>query len=249
MYSVYAQMFGARAMAVEYQSGANGPVLDVDELDATVRELRPKLLCVPNPDSPTGTVLTATDLRRLLATCEATNTVFLIDEAYFPFHSWTAVEWTLESRNLIVARTFAKAWGVAGLRIGYAVAHPETIQLLHKLRPMYEVSTLAVEFMVRLLDHEDEMNAAVARIIAGKTHFVDAMRDLQFEVLPTNGNFVHVRFGEDGPAIHSALAGRVLYRARFDHPALCGYSRFSIAPQPIMARVSEIISSARRENA
>src|SRR4029077_19118708 len=124
-----------------------------------------------------------------LKECEAVGTVFLIDEAYHPFYEWSAVSWTTTSRNLIVARTFAKAWGAAGLRIGYAVAHPETIALLHKMRPMYEVSTLAVEFMSRMLERPEDMAASVARIIDGKKFFVEKMRALGFRVLPTEGNF------------------------------------------------------------
>jgi histidinol-phosphate aminotransferase len=244
MYPVYCQMFGAETCVVEYQRGVVGPTLDTGAIIESVAEEKPKLLCLPNPDSPTGTVVAPDVLRALLDACEAAGTVLLLDEAYHPFHECTGVPWTQKSRNLIVARTFAKAWGVAGLRVGYAVAHPETIALLHLMRPMYEVSTIAVEFMARMLDHQPEMNAAVSRLKAGKTHFVGEMRRMGFNVLPTSGNFVHVEFGARGPAIHAALANRVLYRAAFDHPSLEGYSRFSVAPQPIMSQVSEMIENA-----
>jgi len=82
--------------------------------------------------------------------------------------------------------------GCGGLRIGYAVANPATIALLHKMRPMYEVSTLAVEFMSRMIDKSEEMVQAVARINAGKAFFAQAMCSAGFEVLPGEGNFTHV---------------------------------------------------------
>jgi histidinol-phosphate aminotransferase len=246
MYPVYSQMFGAKPHAVEYRREGDEPALDTDAFERAVREHKPKLACLPNPDSPTGTVVPPEFLRRLLATCENTGTVLLVDEAYYPFYERSVVAAIDKSRNIIVARTFAKAWGAAGLRIGYAVAHPDTIALLHKMRPMYEVSTVAVEFMSRMLDSSVEMQRSVERIREGKDFFVEAMRALGLKVLPTFGNFVHVAFAEHGPAVHAALATRVLYRVRFDHPSLGGYSRFSVAPKPVMEEVVRIIQQVVR---
>lgn len=244
MYPVYSQMFGAEVVQIDYQRTENGPCLDPAVVIKAVRTYKPKLLCLPNPDSPTGTSLSPHALREVLAICEDAGTVLLVDEAYHPFHEWSAVSWTATSRNLIVARTFAKAWGVAGLRIGYAVAHPETIALLHKMRPMYETSTLAIEFMSRMLGHTDQMMQSVARINEGKQFFGAELQALGFKILPTTGNFLHVDFGEQGQAVHAALTGKVLYRASFDHPCLAGYSRFSVAPKSIMAKVVNLIKQA-----
>jgi histidinol-phosphate aminotransferase len=241
MYPVYGQMFGAKVHEVVYERTAAGPYLDVSKIIAALRRDKPKRLCLPNPDSPTGTILEPHVLRDLLGECESARTVLLIDEAYHPFYSWSAVPWTANSPNLVVARTFAKAWGAAGLRIGYAVAMPATIALLHKMRPMYEVSTLAVEFMSRMMDNSTAMSKAVERINDGKEFFTAQMRALGFSVLPTHGNFTHVAFGESGPAIHAALAVRVLYRAAFTEPALAGYSRFSVGPRATMVQVVDLI--------
>lgn len=244
MYPVYCQMFGAQACPIDYEAGELGPHLDTEALLRIVRERKPKLVCLPNPDSPTGTVLGPETLRCILRECESAGAVFLVDEAYHPFYDWSAVAWTEASRNLVVARTFAKAWGVAGLRIGYAVAHADTIALLHKMRPMYEVSTVAVEFMSRMLDRTAEMTAAVGRINDGKVFFVEEMRALRFPALASAGNFVHVAFGASAEVIHAALKTRVLYRACSGHPCLEGYSRFTVAPRPIMAEVVDLIRTA-----
>ncbi len=247
MYPVYSQMFGASVCPIDYAPSETGPRIDADTIVHALRQHSPKLLCLPNPDSPTGTTLSPEILRQILSVCEEVGTVLLLDEAYHPFYEWSAVEWTKTSRNLVVARTFAKAWGAAGLRIGYAVAHPETIVLLHKLRPMYEVSTLAVAYMCEMLDHVPAMHESVARTKAGKEFFVEAMRSMGFDVLPTAGNFAHVAFSTHGPAIHAALENKVLYRANFDHPCLAGYSRFTMAPLAIMAQVVNNIKQAIEE--
>jgi histidinol-phosphate aminotransferase len=248
MYPIYCQMFGASAIAIEYSMVNGEPSLQVHEILESIRQLQPKLVCLPNPDSPTGTVISPEDLRKILSVCEELECVLLVDEAYHPFYEWSVVPWTKTSKNLIVARTFAKAWGVAGLRIGYAVGHLETISLLHKMRPMYEVSTIAVEFMTRMLDRVPEMENSVSRIQAGKLHFQNEMRELGYKVLDTNGNFAHIAFGEDLPVINAALAGHVLYRGAFAHPSLSGYSRFSVAPLEAMSRVIKLINQAITEN-
>lgn len=244
MYQVYSQMFGANAIEIQYVPTDSGPELNPALIVDLLRRHAPKLLCLPNPDSPTGTVLMPDALREILSVCEDVGTVLLLDEAYHPFYDWSAVPWSRESRNLVIARTFAKAWGVAGLRIGYAVAHPETIAYLHKMRPMYEVSSLSVEFMSRMLNHAPAMLKSVERIKVGKEYFVSAMKGLGFKVLPTEGNFVHVAFGKHAPAIHAILANKVLYRKNFDHPCLAGYSRFTVAPTSIMALVVDPIIQA-----
>lgn len=246
MYPVYAQMFGSDATTIEYQRVNDEPWLDHEAILEAVRTRRPKLLCIPNPDSPTGTIISEDTLRRILAACEDAGTVLLLDEAYHPFYPWSAASWTATSRNLVIARTFAKAWGAAGLRVGYAIAHPETISLLHKLRPMYEISTVAVEFVTRMMDHQADMEQSVARIKDGKSSFVAEMEALGFKALPTHGNFLHVAFGERGTAIHKALSEKVLYRAGFNDPCLAGYSRFTAAPRETMAAVADLIKEAAR---
>jgi len=244
MYQVYAQMFGARESIVQYQYSENGPALNVEQLKELLRLEKPKIFCLPNPDSPTGTVLSQNDLKDLLTICEEVGAVFLLDEAYYPFFEWSGVHWTQRSRNLIIARTFAKAWGAAGMRIGYLVGHPDTISLIHKMRPMYELGTVSIEFMVRMLDHIDVMQSSVDKINEGKIYFATEMSSLGFKVLATEGNFVHVAFGVAGSLVSKALANKVLYRQSFNHPSLEGISRFTIAPKEKMECVVELIKRA-----
>jgi len=241
MYTVYSQMFGAKLIEINYEHSEDGPLLKLQNIIEAIKKFRPKLLCLPNPDSPTGTVMSQSELQEVLAACESNRTVLLVDEAYHPFYEPTVTAWTSSSRNLIVARTFAKAWGSAGLRLGYAVANPETAELLHKMRPMYETSTLAIEFMYRMLDHVKDMEKSVLRIKKIKFYFQHEMQNMGFKVLPTAGNYIHVAFGEYGLIIHKILAEKVLYRVSFDHPCLKGYSRFSIGTKHGMNQIVDLI--------
>jgi histidinol-phosphate aminotransferase len=245
MYPVYSQMFGANTTTLEYVRSNDGPHLDLKLVLEVLHVQKPKILCLPNPDSPTGTVFSAEALLEILSACEASETLLLLDEAYHPFYEWSGVPWTQRSRNLIVARTFAKAWGAAGMRIGYAVGHPETIALLHKMRPMYEMSTIAVEFIAKMLDFINAMESSVARIQEGKIFFSREMASLGFKVFPAESNFIHIAFGERANDIHLALEeGKVLYRKSFEHPSLAGFSRFTVATKSEMIKVINLIKKA-----
>lgn len=245
MYSVYCQMFGAHAAPLIYGRGVDGPLLTVDHILAHIEQVRPRLFCLPNPDSPTGTVLSLVDLKRIIDACVSFDTVILIDEAYHPFYAATCVPWTQECRHLIVARTFAKAWGLAGLRIGYAVGHPETIAYYHKMRPMYELGSLSISFMERMMDHVNQMEDSVNRLLDGKQYFASEMKALGFHVLPTEGNFQHVAFGERAEIIHKKLEDIVLYRKTFAEHSLSGFSRFSVTTRqrfkPIVEAIKAVI--------
>ena len=237
MYHVYSQIFGAAVSLFEYTQVNGLPKLDTDKLIENINLIKPKLVCLPNPDSPTGTVVEMQVILEILKACENSNSILLIDEAYYPFYKESPVKLILESKNLIIARTFAKAWGAAGLRIGYAIAHPDTIIYLHKIRPMYEVGTVPINFMSKMLDFENEMQNSVTRIINARTYFVNQMKFLGFKVINTEANFVHVNFGFKSKLIHNFLSDKVLYRQSIDHHSLEGFSRFSIGTLEIMEKI------------
>jgi len=242
MYPVYSQIYGVNRIAISYERKDNAPSLSVDRLTQAISKHKPRLVCLPSPDSPTGTVFSPVEMRKIISVAAAHGAIILVDEAYHPFYAQTTVPLIAEFPNLIVARTFAKAWGLAGLRIGCAVASKEVARSLHKVRPMYEVNTLAVVAMERMLDHADEMLASVRRLNAGKWYFLDEMVKLGFPVLRGEGNFLHVAFGPNAAVIHQALADKVLYRADFREPCLAGYSRFSATTKTLFQPIIDAIS-------
>jgi len=246
MYAVYSSMYGAQVVPLTYQPSDNGPILTAEEVVYTIEKVRPKLVCLPNPDSPTGTVFSPADMRQIMDAAGTAGALILIDEAYNPFYEHTVVQWVDEYNHLVVARTFAKAWGISGLRIGYAVSCPDVARLLHKVRPMYEVNTVAVALVERLLDFSHEISASVQRINAGRDAFLKEMQALQLCTLITHGNFLHVAFGKYAPAVHERLKNVVLYRIDGGEGCLKGFSRFSATTverfQPIIKHIRKVIS-------
>jgi histidinol-phosphate aminotransferase len=249
MYAVYSNMYGAKVVPLVYQPSDQGPVLGVDAVVNTIEKVRPKLVCLPNPDSPTGTVFNPAEMREIIEAAGRTGALILIDEAYYPFYEHTVVPWVDEYNHMVVTRTFAKAWGISGLRIGYAVACKDVAQLLHKVRPMYEVNTVAVAVAAKMLDHVDAVLASVDRLNAGRDAFIEEMKSLQLRTLITYGNFLHVAFGRYIPTVHERLKNIVLYRLDGGEPCLKGFSRFSATTierfQPVIGHIKQVVAEMR----
>lgn len=249
MYAVYARMYGADVTALEYRAAADGPELDVGDFVRAIDAQRPKLVCLPNPDSPTGTVFDPVGLRVIVEAAGRAGALMLIDEAYFPFYPHSVIEWIKDCPHLMVTRSTGKAWGMAGLRIGYAVASPEVAATLHKVRPMYETNTIAVALFEAMLDQQEAMLSSVARLQAGKQRFAEAMRGFGFAVLNAHGNFLHVAFAGHAEAVHAALEPIAYYRKDFGDPCLKGFSRFSATTvegfAPVIEAIGRVVADRR----
>ena len=227
MYSIYPKIYEAESVTVPYEPSNIGPFLSVDHLVDKILSYTPKLVCLANPASPTGTILSPENLKIIIETAHAVNALILIDEAYYPFYSHTVLPWIDCYPYLIVTRSTAKAWGMAGFRIGFAVGSKPLIAALHKVKSMYETGTVAFAVLDKMLDYTDEIIASVSRLQAGKEYFINELNKLDFETLKSYGNFMHVKFGSKSEIIHAALSDLVYYRQDFKQPCLKGYSRFS----------------------
>ena len=245
MYSVYCRIYGARAVGIAYAASDNGPDLSAQTIIAAIRTEQPRLVCLPNPDSPTGSVFGQSDIRRIIEAAGDVGALILIDEAYYPFHADTVLPWVTQYGHLVVCRSTGKAWGMAGVRVGYAAASCPVALLLHKVRAMYEIGALSAAVFDRMLDHEPEMRRSVERLQAGKAAFLGAMRTLGLRTLSGQGNFLHVAFGRHAEAVHAGLSDLVYYRKDFAEPCLAGFSRFSATTEerfaPVIARIRAIV--------
>jgi histidinol-phosphate aminotransferase len=149
MYAIYAQIFQAQARKVPY---ARGVPLDIRELQRRVAE-GARILAVANPDQPTGAVMPREALEALAATAREHNTLFIIDEAYYPFYPETAIDLVRTFDNVVVLRTFSKVAGLAGLRVGYLAGNPAITDAITRVRGSFEVNTVAIALASYLLDH------------------------------------------------------------------------------------------------
>ena len=176
-------------------------------LDAIERR-RPSLVFIANPNNPTGNAFTRDDLEHVI---RAAPGLVVVDEAYYAFADESFLAHVLEHPNVVVLRTVSKI-GMAGLRVGYVVGHPDWIAEFDKLRPPYNVGALVQAALPVLLRHRDVFDAQAATIRRERARLSAALRDLGLEAFPSQANFVLVRV-PDAAAAHAALrAARILVK-------------------------------------
>ena len=151
-------------------------------------------------------------MKKIVAAAGEAGALLLVDEAYYPFGCDTVAPLIADAAHLVVCRSAGRLGGAPGFG-SVGVASPEAAFMLHKVRPMYEISTLAVHAFAAVLDLEGEMLASVRRLLAGKALFLSSMEALGLRTLKGAGNFMHVAFGPREAAVHAALADMVLLSA------------------------------------
>lgn len=240
MVTIYGQLYGAEMNAIQYDSNLQP---DIDSMVAAI-DKRTSLVILANPNSPVGTYVSNSKVDKILQKAATYRVPVLIDEAYFGFHPYTALELLSEYKNLIVTRSFSKITGMAGLRVGYAIGNPEVISLLTKFRPMYEVNSVGIHFANKILDHWAVAEDYGNRTIEGRNRFVSFLKDCGFPVVNTETNFIHVDFGPLKEEILEILAAKgILVRGMLNIPGYENYTRFSVGPWEGVAPVAEIISA------
>lgn len=210
VYPLVVQAVGARGIEVPARGYAT-------DLDAMAKAVRPdtKLVFVANPNNPTGTFNPWAEVRRFVERLPRTLLVVL-DEAYGEYlpdglRSPTAA-WFRDLPNVVVARTLSKAYGLAGLRVGFAIASPEVAELMNRVRQPFNVNHLAMVAACAAL--EDEAFVARCRAVnaAGLEQLRAGLDRLGLEYIPPHGNFITVRVGDAARAYRSLLREGVIVR-------------------------------------
>jgi len=169
---------------------------------------RTRLLFLCNPNNPTGTMVTADEVERLLARVPE-HVVVVFDEAYFEYVRDSefpdAMAYVKQGRNAIVLRTFSKIYGLAGLRIGYGVTTAEIANFLNRVRPPFNANTLAQRAALAAL--EDDEHVANSRTVnqAGMDQVNTGLRALGFAPVASEANFLYFDVGRDGRPVFDAL--------------------------------------------
>ncbi|TWG82638.1 histidinol-phosphate aminotransferase [Cupriavidus gilardii J11] len=198
VYALATQEVGARAIEVPARDYGH----DLDAMAAAIAA-DTRLIFIANPNNPTGTFLPAADIEAFLAKVPS-DVVVVLDEAYNeyldPELQYESVNWVRKYPNLMVSRTFSKAYGLAGLRVGYAVAQPELTDLLNRIRQPFNVNSLAQAAAVAALADREFLSRSATLNREGKAQLVAAFQRLGLQYVPSYGNFVLVRVGDDNDA-------------------------------------------------
>lgn len=193
---------GARGIEVAAKNFGH----DLDAMAAAI-EPQTRVVFIANPNNPTGTFVPGAELEAFLARVPR-HVLVVLDEAYTeylaPEQRYDSIAWLARFPNLLVSRTFSKAYGLAGLRVGYAIAHPEVADLMNRVRQPFNVSSVALAAAEAALD-DDEFLARSAEVNRrGMVQLVAAFRELGLEWIPSAGNFVTFKVG-DAIGVNQAL--------------------------------------------
>lgn len=182
---------------------------DLDAMAAAVTE-RTRLIFICTPNNPTGLTVSTEEIERFLAAVP-NDVLVVIDEAYVHFdndeRSANGIDFFRRYDNVAVLHTFSKAYGLAGLRIGYAVAPERVAKNLRSVAVPFGVSSLAQTAAIASLDAESELQERVDLIVSERQRVIDALRELGWRTPDSLGNFVWLRTGDRTPQIDESLRG------------------------------------------
>ena len=201
VYPLVTQAIGAKAVIAPARDYGH----DLSAMSTLISEYT-KLIFIANPNNPTGTYLPADELEAFIAQVPET-TLIVLDEAYFEYGDQEAntINWLAQYANLIITRTFSKAYGLAGLRVGYALSNPEIADLLNRVRQPFNVNSLALVAATTALQDDDYIMQTKAINDAGMVQLNSGLAEMGLAVIPSKGNFITVDVNKNGDDVFADL--------------------------------------------
>ena len=203
VYPIVTQAVGATARiasAVDYGH-------DLDAMRELIND-NTRVIFIANPNNPTGTWLSSSAIKSFLDDVPS-NVIVVMDEAYFEYVQEgdypDSTQWLADFDNLVVTRTFSKAYGLAALRVGYSLSHPDVANLLNRVRQPFNVNTLAQSAALASLGDNDHIDESVRTNLRGMQQFEEAFSKMGLEWIPSVGNFITVDLKQKAAPVDKKL--------------------------------------------
>ncbi len=246
MYEVYSSATDARVVAVQAGDDLQFPF---ERLLAAITP-RTKIIAIANPNSPAGSVATRAQLIEIAS--RAPHAVVLVDEAYFHFHNETVMDLIGVVPNLMVARTFSKAYGLAGLRLGLLAGPVELMRWVRRVLSPYSVNSLALACLPPALEDTAYLDWYVSEVLAARAEFEAALDEAGVRRWPSRANFVLTEIGSGHKEFTRLMSAKgVLVRDRSSDPGCDGRVRITIGTREQMrqaaAALHEVLAALRTE--
>jgi histidinol-phosphate aminotransferase len=229
MYEVFAQTENAKVVRV-----ATGPEFSfptqrmIDSLSPHTR-----LVVICNPNNPTGTGVARSSIMKVIEA--APDAAILLDEAYFDFSGQTMMDQIGKLPNLFIARTFSKAYGLAGMRLGILAGDEAQMSVIRRMASPFNVNSFAIECLAEALSDRQFVEAYVSQVQASREWLRKELEQLKIKSWPSQANFILCQFGEKKKAMLDALRARGI--ALRDRPDCDGCVRITIGTQQEMERL------------
>ena len=239
MYEVYASATDARVVTVQAADDLQFPF---ESLLAAITP-RTKIIAVANPNSPSGTIATREQLLELAR--RAPRAVLLVDEAYYHFCGETVMDLVGAIPNLVVARTFSKAYGLAGLRIGLLAASAEMMRWVRRVLSPYSVNSLALACLPPAIEDTSYLNWYVSEVLSARAEFETALDAAGVRRWSSRANFILVDIGaKHAEFVRLMRAAGVLVRDRSTDPGCDGRVRITIGTREQMKQAIAALNNA-----
>ncbi|MDZ7754401.1 MAG: histidinol-phosphate transaminase [Gammaproteobacteria bacterium] len=203
VYPIVTQAVGATAVVAKARNHGH----DLDAMAAAVTD-RTRMVFIANPNNPTGTWLNAKRLRSFIAALPA-QVLVVVDEAYFEYVGLPdypdCTTWLADFPNLVVTRTFSKAHGLAGVRMGYGVSQPDVAELLNRVRQPFNINSLALAAAEAALRDEEHIRRSVEINDHGLRQLILGIEQFGLEYIPSVANFVTIDVGRPAAGVYAAL--------------------------------------------
>jgi histidinol-phosphate aminotransferase len=245
MYRIYAMAAGANVMSIPFGGNFRFPL---NELKGRITS-RTRLIAIANPNNPTGTVATRDQLLEIAQA--APDAAVLLDEAYFEFYGQTMLERRGESANLFVARTFSKAYGMAGLRVGVLIGDAEQMNSVRLVASPYNVNAVALACVPEAIRDQTYLAEYVEGVLEARARLQSMLAALGIEFWSSEANFVLLRVGSskaDSARFVETMRRRgILVRDRSSDHECAGCVRITLGPKEHADRLLESLPAAIEE--
>jgi histidinol-phosphate aminotransferase len=239
VYEFFHNVAGGRVARIRYDERFRWPV---EEVVKTLRSRKIRWVAIANPNNPTGTTVSKVDLKRILQA--APQTLVLVDEAYYEFSGETVLPWIRRFPNLVVTRTFSKAFGLAALRMGAIFSNATVADAVHRGQNPFAVNSFALAAALEAIRHQGHVRRLVAEVRRNREALSRFLGALGLPYVPSKSNFILARVGNQAPEIARRLrAEGILVRDWSYDPHLTGYLRFTIGST---AQTRRLIHSLKR---
>ena len=242
MYEIYAAGTDASVVRVQADADFRFPF---EKLLAAITP-RTRMIAIANPNSPTGSVATRDQLLAIAAA--APQAILLVDEAYFHFHGETLIDAIDKVPNLVIARTFSKAYGLAGLRLGLLASRVENLRWVRRVISPYCVNTAALIALRAALEDNAYLEEYVGEVLAAREEYVTQLNRLGLRHWPSAANFVLVEIGPEHKRFCARMkAAGVLVRDRSADPGCDGLVRITVGTRAQMSVSTAAMEAALTE--
>lgn len=237
MYPLMAKLF--RAHFVEVENKADG-THDLEGMLAAITSAT-RVVFITNPTNPLGTMVYQDEIDAFMARVPE-HVIVVFDEAYLDFAETQpdSLRYVREGKNVVVLRTFSKAYGLAGARIGYAVSTVEIADMLNKVRSPFNMNSLAQAAALAALDDREHLARSVEMVRKGRRLYEESFESWGLEYLPSHTNFILVKVGNGRSVFDEALKRGVILRP-MDGYGLHAFIRITVGTPKENARCLEVL--------